>query len=252
MIICQTFMKTIYKINQYHARSRTCAPFGSVRDPERLKSLNRLQNLCRLLNLNLPRAKNSNNFQKLRKFSIKCQSKFSKTQLLLRTFTLTYVKFDDKIIFVTFRSFRRKLKKISYKSPKKYFEKILVENGRGHNSAKNQYFFDLVSNIAISSKSTDGFFFNSFEKLFFLGAWVLNNFFSGNFFQKWSIFAVIRLFLPEERPIFRIYLRRYKCKWGLRIEWNQFGHRISLDSCARLILSIFFRVYPQTDIPFGG
>ncbi len=106
---------------------------------------------------------------------------------------------------MTFRSFGRKLKKISNKSPKKYFEKFLVENGRDHNSAKNQYFFDLVSNIAISSKSNGGYFFYSFEKLFFLGAWVLNNFFSGNFFQKWSIFAVFRLFHPKGGQIRKIY-----------------------------------------------
>ena len=116
----------------------------------------------------------------------------------------------------------------------------MVENGRGHNSAKNQYFFDLVSNIAISSKSTDTLFFYSFEKLFFLGAWVLNNFFSGNFFQKWSIFAVIRLFHPEGGQLRKIYLVRHGGKWGLRIEWNRFGHRISLGSCARSILSNFF------------
>ena len=154
---------------------------------------------------------------------------------------------------MTFRSFRRKLKKISNKSTKKNFEKFLVENGRGHNSAKNQYFFDLVSNIAISSKSTDSVFFYSFEKLFFLGAWVLNNFFSGNFFQKWSIFAVFRLFLPEGGQIRKIYLGAYGGKWGLRIEWNRFGHRISLGSCARSILvNYFLGCIFKIDIPFGG
>ena len=118
---------------------------------------------------------------------------------------------------------------------------------------KNQYFFDLIANIAISSKSTDMLFFYSFEKLFFLGAWVLNNFFSGNFFQKWSIFAVIRLFHPEGGQIRKNDLGRQGGKWGLRIEWNRFGHRISLGSCARSILvNYFLGCIFKIDIPFGG
>ena len=119
---------------------------------------------------------------------------------------------------------------------------------------KNQYFFDLISNIAISSKSNgEGYYFYSFEKLFFLGAWVLNNFISGNFFQKWSIFAVFRLFLHEGGQIRKIYLVGHGGKWGLRIEWNLFGHRISLGSCARSILvNYFLGCIFKIDIPFGG
>ena len=122
--------------------------------------------------------------------------------------SLSYVKFGDKIIFVTFRSFGCKFKIISNKSPKKILKNFWSKMGEAITRRKINIFLIWFRISQFRQNQPIVYFFYSFEKLFFLGAWVLNNFFSGNFFQKWSIFAVFRLFVPERRPIRKNYFGR--------------------------------------------
>jgi len=82
---------------------------------------------------------------------------------ILSSLILNRIKIDDKQVFAPLGTHKLTIIEKSGKSQKYFFEKCWVQNGRGHIFSKNKYFFDLFSNIVISSKLRGVPFFYSFD-----------------------------------------------------------------------------------------
>ena len=83
------------------------------------------------------------------------------------------------------------------------------------------------------------FFFIASRNYFFWEHGSSTIFFPEIFFKNGRFLQYFDFFSQKWADTENLF-RWVKGKWSLRIEWNRFGHRISLGSCARSILSNFF------------